>query len=432
MAAYAVERSPTSESQAGPIEITVDAEGTLAVKFDERMIVSQCQTGGSGHAAGIRIGMKLINFQGGDLTGMDFKAIMMKIRDTPRPWNLRMEQVLTEINVVDLHEIHTTLKSQGLSAPPHESRSGGRGQTRLLEVECSRLPANDPSERSFEAVQMDAVAYLKHVQQNFSHQVYSDLLCILTALKNEEIGIPRLIQKVATLFRGNNNLIMLFNTFLPQGHKIKEADLTETETEAVQVRPAAVAESRPRPPANDPPSWLAAVGKYAAEGDDVVEARRALVAVSRRISKAWRDARFVAVFGKDPPPKRIRWDGGEDMDQWPAHTGDETQYCARLAKSARARAACRCLNCAKPADFPRVFPATEASSQSESESDDDYEAELQNRPAEPSRSIGSAVMMEAISSSSSSRGSNERTDLTQVTRCALKSTSIFRRKIDLK
>ena len=75
----------------------------------------------------------------------------------------------------------------------------------------------------------DALAYLEHVKKTFHNmpKVYSDFLDIMKAFKNKDIDTPGVIHRVSTLFCGHKDLILQFNTFLPAGYKIKEADLTD-------------------------------------------------------------------------------------------------------------------------------------------------------------------------------------------------------------
>ena len=69
----------------------------------------------------------------------------------------------------------------------------------------------------------DALLYLDQVKQQFEQQphVYNQFLDIMKKFRKREIDTPGVIERVSTLFRGYNDLILGFNTFLPPGFKIK-------------------------------------------------------------------------------------------------------------------------------------------------------------------------------------------------------------------
>ena len=75
----------------------------------------------------------------------------------------------------------------------------------------------------------DALAYLDRVKQAFSRQptVYTDFLGIMKDFKTKAIDTPGVIRRVSSLFRGRQDLILQFNTFLPEGYKINAADLSD-------------------------------------------------------------------------------------------------------------------------------------------------------------------------------------------------------------
>ena len=54
---------------------------------------------------------------------------------------------------------------------------------------------------------------------------------IMKNFKTGDVDTPGVIQKVSQLFRGYNKLILGFNTFLPEGHKIKPDDIARSERE---------------------------------------------------------------------------------------------------------------------------------------------------------------------------------------------------------
>ncbi len=69
----------------------------------------------------------------------------------------------------------------------------------------------------------DALAYLDKVKTQFvnSPSVYNKFLEIMKNFKAQTIDTPGVIQRVSDLFKGHDNLILGFNTFLPPGFKIE-------------------------------------------------------------------------------------------------------------------------------------------------------------------------------------------------------------------
>ncbi len=75
----------------------------------------------------------------------------------------------------------------------------------------------------------DALNYLDQVKLEFGDRprIYNEFLEIMKNFKAHEIDTPGVIMRVSDLFRGYNNLILGFNTFLPDGFKISIKDLVE-------------------------------------------------------------------------------------------------------------------------------------------------------------------------------------------------------------
>ena len=75
----------------------------------------------------------------------------------------------------------------------------------------------------------DALNYLDKVKLEFGDRprIYNEFLEIMKNFKAHEIDTPGVIMRVSDLFRGYNNLILGFNTFLPDGFKISIKDLVE-------------------------------------------------------------------------------------------------------------------------------------------------------------------------------------------------------------
>ena len=64
----------------------------------------------------------------------------------------------------------------------------------------------------------DALTYLRDVKNMFTNQreVYETFLEIMKEFKAQTIDTYGVIQRVKQLFKGNKNLIIGFNTFLPK------------------------------------------------------------------------------------------------------------------------------------------------------------------------------------------------------------------------
>lgn len=69
----------------------------------------------------------------------------------------------------------------------------------------------------------DALVYLDDVKNQFREQpeIYNRFLEIMKEFKSQRIDTPGVIDRVSTLFSGNTNLILGFNTFLPPGYRIE-------------------------------------------------------------------------------------------------------------------------------------------------------------------------------------------------------------------
>jgi Paired amphipathic helix repeat len=61
--------------------------------------------------------------------------------------------------------------------------------------------------------------------------------CIYQNFKEQAIDTPGVIERVKTLFRGHHQLILGFNTFLPDGYSIRRSDLM-TVTDAGSAAPS--------------------------------------------------------------------------------------------------------------------------------------------------------------------------------------------------
>ena len=73
-----------------------------------------------------------------------------------------------------------------------------------------------------------ALLYLDQVKMKFVEKphIFNQFLEIIKNFKAQSINMPGVIEQVKNLFRGYNQLILGFNTFLPEGYKI---ELTQEE-----------------------------------------------------------------------------------------------------------------------------------------------------------------------------------------------------------
>ena len=81
----------------------------------------------------------------------------------------------------------------------------------------------------------DALSYLDQVKVQFSGEpnVYNQFLDIMKDFKSQAIDTPGVIRRVSQLFKGNQQLISGFNTFLPPGYKIECG--TDEDPHAIRV-----------------------------------------------------------------------------------------------------------------------------------------------------------------------------------------------------
>ncbi|CAB9527241.1 amphipathic helix protein Sin3-like [Seminavis robusta] len=90
----------------------------------------------------------------------------------------------------------------------------------------------------------DALLYLDNVRRTFHSrpEVYNDFLSIMKNFNRQIVDTPGVIDQVIRLFHGNNNLILGFNKFVPDGHEISVEDLNTSpgaaKTQAVGHRVA--------------------------------------------------------------------------------------------------------------------------------------------------------------------------------------------------
>lgn len=116
-----------------------------------------------------------------------------------------------------------------------------------------QYPGRIPNRPVKELKVEDALLYLDDVKREFAMQpaIYNEFLVIMKNFKSQTVDTPGVIVRVSKLFQGYNNLILGFNTFLPEGHKISMEDLKRMERErALQEAEEA---KKNAPPAKEAP-----------------------------------------------------------------------------------------------------------------------------------------------------------------------------------
>ncbi|XP_071692749.1 paired amphipathic helix protein Sin3-like 2 [Rutidosis leptorrhynchoides] len=96
------------------------------------------------------------------------------------------------------------------SAPPEVPRGGGGGEVAAGARSARKLTTSD------------ALTYLNEVKKTFKDQndIYVMFLDVMKDFKAQRIDTAAVIERVKALFKGHNNLIFGFNTFLPEGYEI--------------------------------------------------------------------------------------------------------------------------------------------------------------------------------------------------------------------
>lgn len=125
----------------------------------------------------------------------------------------------------------------------------------------------------------DALMYLDQVKMEFGDRphIYNEFLLIMKSFKSQHIDTPGVIHRVTNLFQGNKQLVLGFNTFLPEGYKIEIPDhqnsvFYRTPGQGTLKRihtggppplqlPPSVGHTQPGPPAGPLPKPPALVGK---------------------------------------------------------------------------------------------------------------------------------------------------------------------------
>jgi paired amphipathic helix protein Sin3a len=101
--------------------------------------------------------------------------------------------------------------------------SGGGNNNNNNNGSNSNLAASSATNQFYRLKVEDALSYLDQVKFQFEKtpEVYDQFLEIMKEFKSQSIDTPGVIQRVSNLFKGHNDLIEGFNTFLPPGYKIE-------------------------------------------------------------------------------------------------------------------------------------------------------------------------------------------------------------------
>ncbi len=113
-------------------------------------------------------------------------------------------------------------------------------------VDMSEEDVENSSSRPIRELKVeDALLYLDQVKIEFGDQpeIYNEFLDIMKNFKEQNIDTPGVINRVSSLFRGYDKLILGFNTFLPEGYKIELRDIEEM-NRAHEAHEAKVHEAR--------------------------------------------------------------------------------------------------------------------------------------------------------------------------------------------
>eukprot|EP00554_Chaetoceros_debilis_P006297 CAMPEP_0194077716 /NCGR_PEP_ID=MMETSP0149-20130528/4297_1 /TAXON_ID=122233 /ORGANISM="Chaetoceros debilis, Strain MM31A-1" /LENGTH=1562 /DNA_ID=CAMNT_0038758825 /DNA_START=182 /DNA_END=4870 /DNA_ORIENTATION=- len=119
---------------------------------------------------------------------------------------------------------HVMPPQQQQQQPPQAQNPPMGGGTAMIQE-----PSPGPFGLMRELKVEDALNYLDQVKVEFGSRprIYNEFLEIMKNFKAQELDTPGVIMRVSDLFRGYNNLILGFNTFLPDGFKISIKDLEE-------------------------------------------------------------------------------------------------------------------------------------------------------------------------------------------------------------
>ncbi|CAM0141526.1 unnamed protein product [Umbelopsis sp. WA50703] len=81
----------------------------------------------------------------------------------------------------------------------------------------------------------DAMAYIQNIRAHRDPTVYDNFLKIMTEFKSQRINTPQVLERVATLFKGQPTMIRQFMQFLPPGHVLQSADAEKSDAQPIYV-----------------------------------------------------------------------------------------------------------------------------------------------------------------------------------------------------
>lgn len=159
--------------------------------------------------------------------GSPAKGVTQAEKPLPKTLGPSSNRSLGGENLPIIHESTSVRSADGVAVPsPHPFSSGsqppghGRADTGENGTGSQRRPLKVE----------DALAYLEKVKSQFSDQVsvYNKFLDIMKDFKAQSIDTTEVIKRVSELFRGHEDLILGFNTFLPPGYKIEVRENRDT------------------------------------------------------------------------------------------------------------------------------------------------------------------------------------------------------------
>ena len=86
---------------------------------------------------------------------------------------------------------------------------------------------DQPTSAEGESSLVDAFAYIDRVKEEFADRpaIHDEFVKLMIAFKDEDVDTHTVIRRAVTLFRGHDELIDKFNTYLPEGYRIELIDV---------------------------------------------------------------------------------------------------------------------------------------------------------------------------------------------------------------
>ncbi|EJC98663.1 uncharacterized protein FOMMEDRAFT_161494 [Fomitiporia mediterranea MF3/22] len=145
------------------------------------------------------------------------------------------------IDNTDVPAPESTEEAQPLTGSPEGAAQAATEDTQVEQREEQDAQVPPPLESGRPLNVTDALSYLDAVKTQFVDRpdVYNNFLDIMKDFKSQVIDTPGVIERVSMLFRGHNDLIQGFNTFLPPGYRIEcTSNAQETTTTITVTTPA--------------------------------------------------------------------------------------------------------------------------------------------------------------------------------------------------